>query len=57
VITTAQRKPETIAAEAQLLSPSSNARQILAQHSRGAYMQFDEPQLVLEAIAEAAGRK
>jgi pimeloyl-ACP methyl ester carboxylesterase len=57
VITTAQRKPETIAAEAQLLSPSSNGRQILAQHSRGAYMQFDEPQLVLEAIAEAAGRK
>jgi pimeloyl-ACP methyl ester carboxylesterase len=57
VITWAQHKPETIAAQAGLLALSSNARQILASHSRGAYVQFDEPQLVLDAIAEAAGRK
>jgi pimeloyl-ACP methyl ester carboxylesterase len=56
-ITWAQHKPETIAAQAGLLALSSNARQILASHSRGAYVQFDEPQLVLDAIAEAAGRK
>ena len=57
VITAAQHKPETIAAQAALLAVSSNARQIIAAHSRNAYMQFDEPQLVLDAIAEAAGRK
>lgn len=57
VITWAQHKPETIAAQAKLLSPSSNAKQIFAGHTRGAYMQFDEPQLVLDAIAEAAERK
>jgi pimeloyl-ACP methyl ester carboxylesterase len=57
VITWAQHKPETIAAQAALLAPSSNAKQILAAHTRGAYMQFDEPELVLDAIAEVAGRK
>jgi len=57
VITAAQHKPDTIAAEAALLTVSSNARQILAARSRNAYVQFDEPQLVLDAIAEAAGRK
>jgi pimeloyl-ACP methyl ester carboxylesterase len=57
VITATQHKPETIAAQAALLTVSSNAKQILAQHSRNAYVQFDEPQLVLDAIAEAAGRK
>jgi pimeloyl-ACP methyl ester carboxylesterase len=57
LITWAQHKPEAISAQAALLASSSNAKQILAAHSRGAYMQFDEPQLVLEAIAEAAGRK
>ena len=56
VITAAQHKPDTIAAQAQLLSPSSNGKQILAQHSRNAYVQFDEPQLVLNSIAEVAGR-
>ena len=56
VITWAQHKPETIAAQARLLSPSSDARQILAAHTRGAYMQFDEPQIVVQAIKEAAGR-
>ncbi|HEX5257287.1 MAG TPA: alpha/beta hydrolase [Sphingomicrobium sp.] len=55
VITWAQHKPETIAAQAQLLSPSSNAKQILAAHTRGAYMQFDEPQLVLDAIRDVSG--
>lgn len=56
VITWAQHRPDTIAAQATILSISSNARQIMAQHTRGAYMQFDEPQLVLDAVAEAAGR-
>jgi pimeloyl-ACP methyl ester carboxylesterase len=57
VITWAKHKPETIAAQADLLSLSSNAKQILASRTRGAYMQFDEPGLVIDAIAEAAGRK
>jgi pimeloyl-ACP methyl ester carboxylesterase len=57
VITAATHKPDTIAAQARLLQVSTNARQILASHSRNAYVQFDEPQLVLDAIAEAAGRK
>jgi pimeloyl-ACP methyl ester carboxylesterase len=57
IITAAQHKPETIAAQANLLAVSSDARQILAAHSRNSYVQFDEPQLVLDAIAEAAGRK
>jgi pimeloyl-ACP methyl ester carboxylesterase len=56
VITAAQHKPETIAAQAKLLAVSSNAKQILARHSRNAYVQFDEPQLVLQAIREVAGR-
>jgi pimeloyl-ACP methyl ester carboxylesterase len=57
LITWAQHKPDTIAAEAALLSVSSNGKQILAAHSRNAYVQFDESQLVLDAIAEAAGRR
>ena len=57
VITAAQHKPETIAAQANLLAVSSNAKQILASHSRNSYVQLDEPQLVLDAIAEVAGRK
>ena len=56
VITAAQHKPDNIAIQATLLSVSSNAKQILATHSRNAYVQFDEPQLVLDAIHEAAGR-
>jgi len=56
VITAGQRKPEDIAAQAALLSVSSNAKQILAMHSRAAYAQFDQPQLVLQAIEEVAGR-
>ena len=56
VITAAQHKAETIAAQAALLSISSNAKQILARHSRNAYVQFDEPELVLQAIREAAGK-
>jgi len=56
VITAAQHKPDTIAAQARLLDVSSNAKQIIARHSRGAYVQFDEPELVLQAIREVAGR-
>jgi pimeloyl-ACP methyl ester carboxylesterase len=56
VITAAQHKPETIGAQARLLDVSSNAKQILARHSRNAYVQFDEPQLVVQAIREIAGR-
>lgn len=56
VITAAQHKPETIAAQARLLDVSSDAKQILAQHSRNSYVQFDEPELVIQAIREAAGR-
>ena len=56
VITWAQHRPDTIAAQATILSISSNAKQSMAQHTRGAYMQFDEPQLVVQAIKEAAGR-
>ena len=56
VITAAQHRPDTIAAQAALLSISSNAKQILATRSRNAYVQFDEPALVLQAIHEAAGR-
>ncbi|HWC55950.1 MAG TPA: alpha/beta hydrolase [Sphingomicrobium sp.] len=56
VITSAQHKPDTIAAQAALLSVSSDARQILAKNSRNAYVQFDEPDLVVNAIREAAGR-
>jgi pimeloyl-ACP methyl ester carboxylesterase len=57
VITAAQHKPDTIAAQAALLSVSSDAKQILARHSRNAYVQFDEPELVLDAIAETANRR
>lgn len=56
VITAAQHKQDTIDAQARLLKLSSNAKQILATRSRGAYVQFDEPQLVLDAIREVAGR-
>lgn len=55
VITWGQHKPDTIAAQATILSISSNAKQILAAHTRGAYMQFDEPQLVLDAILDVSG--
>lgn len=55
VITWAQHNPETISAQAALLASSSNAKQILAEHTRGAYMQFDEPQLVLDAIEDVSG--
>ena len=56
VITSAQHKPDTIAAQARLLSVSSDAKQLLARNSRNAYVQFDEPDLVIDAIKEAAGR-
>jgi len=56
VITAAQHKPETIAAQARLLEVTSDGRQLLAQHSRNAYVQFDEPELVIQAIREVADK-
>ena len=56
VITAAQHKPETVAAQARLLEVSSNAKQIIARRSRNAYVQFDEPELVTNAIREVGGR-
>lgn len=56
VITAAQHTPETIAAQGRLLDVSSDAKQIFARHSRSAYVQFDEPELVVQAIRDAAGR-
>jgi pimeloyl-ACP methyl ester carboxylesterase len=56
VITAAQHKPDAMGAQARLLDLSSNAKQIFAAHSRNAYVQFDEPELVTDAIREAAGR-
>jgi pimeloyl-ACP methyl ester carboxylesterase len=41
-------------AQARLLALSSNARQVFATRSRAAYVQFDEPELVLAAIREVA---
>jgi pimeloyl-ACP methyl ester carboxylesterase len=46
---------DMIAAQARLLKISSNAKQIIATHG-SAYVQFDEPELVIGAIREAAGR-
>ncbi|HEX4736287.1 MAG TPA: alpha/beta hydrolase [Allosphingosinicella sp.] len=43
-------------AQKRLLALSSNSKLIVARHSPGAYIQFDEPGLVLQAIREAAGR-
>jgi pimeloyl-ACP methyl ester carboxylesterase len=43
--------------ERRLLALSGNARLVVASHSPGGYIQFDEPALVLQAIREAAGRR
>lgn len=56
VITAAQHKPQTVAAQARLLEVSSDAKQVIARHSRNGYVQFDEPELVIQAIREAAGK-
>ena len=56
IITAAQHRPETVAAEAALLGASTNSKQVKAWHSRNAYVQVDEPQLVLQEIREAAGK-
>ena len=47
-------KSETAIAEgqAQFLALSSNAKQIFSYHSRAAYIQFDQPDIVLAAIRE-----
>jgi pimeloyl-ACP methyl ester carboxylesterase len=47
-------KSETAIAEAQaqFLTLSSNARQVFAYHSGAAYIQFDQPEMVLAAIRE-----
>jgi len=46
---------DMIDAQARMLTVSSNAKQILATHS-GAYVQFDQPELVIQAIRDVAGR-
>lgn len=56
VITAGQHKPQTIAAQAALLAVTSNGKQIIASHSRNAYVQFDEPKLVIDAIREVSGQ-
>lgn len=43
---------ETIKAQARLAALSSNGTQVLAYHSRAAYMQFDQPDLVVDAIRQ-----
>jgi hypothetical protein len=43
-------------AQRRLAALSGNGRLIAARHSPDGYIQFDEPQLVLQAIREAAGR-
>jgi pimeloyl-ACP methyl ester carboxylesterase len=43
-------------AQRRLLTLSGNARLVVARHSPGGYIQFDEPALVLQAIREATGR-
>ena len=45
-----------IEAQARLAALSSNGTQILAFHSKAAYMQFDQPDLVVEAIRDAYNR-
>ena len=47
-------KSETAIAEgqAQFLALSSNAKQIFAYHSSAAYIQFDQPDIVLAAVRE-----
>jgi len=47
-------KSETAIAEgqAQFLALSSNAKQVFAYHSAAAYIQFDQPDIVLAAIRE-----
>jgi pimeloyl-ACP methyl ester carboxylesterase len=47
-----KREVATIEAQARLAALSSNGKQILAYHSKAAYMQFDQPDLVVGAIRE-----
>jgi hypothetical protein len=47
-----KREAETIEAQAHFAKLSSNGKQILAYHSKTAYIQFDEPELVVGAIRE-----
>jgi pimeloyl-ACP methyl ester carboxylesterase len=47
---------ERMEAQRRLVALSRNGRLVVARHSPGAYIQFDEPALVLQAIREATGR-
>src|SRR5262249_29199408 len=47
-----KRDYERAQAQARLLDLSTNAKQIFAYHSRSAYVQFDQPDLVVDAIRE-----
>jgi pimeloyl-ACP methyl ester carboxylesterase len=47
-----KREAETIEAQARFATLSSNGTQILAYHSKAAYIQFDEPDLVDGAIRQ-----
>ena len=47
-----KREVAAIEAQARLAALSSNGKQILAYHSKAAYMQFDQPDLVAGAIRE-----
>jgi hypothetical protein len=38
--------------QARFLELSSNAKQVFAYHTRAAYIQFDQPELVTAAIRE-----
>jgi pimeloyl-ACP methyl ester carboxylesterase len=48
-----RREEEYAAAQAQLLALSSNAKQIFVYKTKKAYIQFDEPEVVVDAIREA----
>lgn len=51
----AKYEQETTQAQARWLALSTNARQIFAQHS-SEYIQFDEPETVINAIREVYDR-
>jgi len=48
-----KREYERALAQARLLELSTNAKQIFAYRSRAAYVQFDQPDLVVDAIRDA----
>ncbi|HEY1606101.1 MAG TPA: alpha/beta hydrolase [Allosphingosinicella sp.] len=52
----ARLEAQRMGAERDLIALSSNGRLVAAHRSPDGYIQFDEPELVLRAIREAAGR-